>query len=279
MHWFFWAILADGMLAAVAQYSRKVGYYRRALHYLVCGLIASTTGILASPVLWAMGRQASGNWLVGRVFYYTTLFMLGVKVEIEGEEYLEQARPCVMVGNHQTMYDLIFLGRVFPTQAVILAKKAISYYPFVGWFMRLSDDIFIDRGSKQSASDMFKKASEELKSKDVSVWFFPEGTRGKHQDGPGLLPFKIGAFLLAYHAKVPIVPVVVMDFHNLYYKKKFWSVSGTLKLKVLKPIPMDNVKEEDLKDLMNKTRDLMLEELKKISPPRINIEEQSQARR
>ncbi|KAI8322436.1 acyltransferase-domain-containing protein [Martensiomyces pterosporus] len=258
------------MLAVGAQFSRKASYYRRCVHYTICTFIASSAGILASPIFWAIGQRASGNWLVARTFYYATLFMLGITVEIEGEEYLEEARPCVMVGNHQTMLDLVMLGRVFPKQAVILAKRALSFYPFIGWFMRLSGDIFISRGSKQSASDMFKKASEELRSKNVSVWFFPEGTRGRHEDGPGLLPFKVGAFLLAYHAKVPIVPVVIMDFHNLYEKKTFWSVSGTLKVKVLKPIPMDNVKEEDLKDVMNKTRDLMLEELKKISPPRIN---------
>ncbi|KAI9506122.1 hypothetical protein BX070DRAFT_250023 [Coemansia spiralis] len=229
------------------------------------------TGILASPLLWAVGQQASGNWVVGRTFYYTIRALLGISVEIEGEELLNKARPCVMVGNHQTMFDLIMLGRVFPQQTVILAKKVVSYYPLVGWFMRLSDDIFISRGSKQSVSGMFKKASEELNSKGVSVWFFPEGTRGRFEDGPNLLPFKVGAFMLAYHAKVPVVPVVVMDFHNLYYKRRFWSAPGTLKVKILEPVPMEGVREEDLKDIMEQTRDRMLAELKTISPPRISI--------
>ncbi|ORX67825.1 acyltransferase [Linderina pennispora] len=271
MHWALVLLIIDGLLAIGAQFSNKANFFRRAIHYGVCALIASTTGILASPVFWALGKRASANWLVGRTFYYTTSLILGIRVEIEGEENLDNAQPCVMVGNHQTMYDLVFLGRVFPTQAVILAKRAISYYPFLGWFMLLADDIFISRGSKQSTSDMFKRASGELLSKNVSVWFFAEGTRGRHEDEPGLLPFKIGAFLLAYHAKVPIVPVVVQDFHNIYCKKKFWSAPGTLKVKILKPIPMDTVKEDDLKEVMNKTRDIMLEELKNISPPRIAI--------
>ncbi|KAJ2162177.1 1-acylglycerol-3-phosphate O-acyltransferase [Coemansia sp. RSA 552] len=232
-------------------------------------MLASTAGILAAPAMWACGRQASGNWVVARTFYYTTRVVLGISVEIEGEEILHRTRPCVMVGNHQTMFDLIMLGRVFPTQTVILAKKVISYYPFVGWFMRLADDIFISRGSKQSASGMFQRASEELRAKEVSVWFFPEGTRGRFGDGPGLLPFKVGAFLLAYHAKVPIVPVVVMDFHNLYDRRNFWSAPGTLKVKVLEPISLDGLQESDLKDLMNRTRDRMLAELQLISPPRI----------
>ncbi|KAJ2722377.1 1-acylglycerol-3-phosphate O-acyltransferase [Coemansia sp. Benny D115] len=268
MHWVLWLVLLDGMLAVAAQLSRKTNYYWRMWRYALCTIVASVAGIVATPVMWAGGKRASGNWVVARTFYYTTSLLLGLKIEIEGEEILQRAGPCVLAGNHQSMFDLVMLGRVFPMQTVILAKKAISYYPFVGWFMRLSGDIFISRGSKQSASEMFRKASEELRSKNVSVWFFPEGTRGRFEHGPDLLPFKIGAFLLAYHAKVPIVPVVTMDFHNMYEKRTMWSAPGTIKVKVLEPIPMDGVREEDLKDVMATTRERMLEELRRISPAR-----------
>ncbi|KAJ2318785.1 hypothetical protein GGI00_006530, partial [Coemansia sp. RSA 2681] len=54
--------------------------------------------------------------------------------------------------------------------------------------------------------------------------------------------------------------------------RKFWSMPGTFKIKVMEPISMEGVKEEDLKDLMNQTRDRMLVELKRISPPRINLD-------
>ncbi|KAJ2338954.1 1-acylglycerol-3-phosphate O-acyltransferase, partial [Coemansia erecta] len=78
----------------------------------------------------------------------------------------------------------------------------------------------------------------------------------------------VGAFMLAYHAQVPVVPVVTMDFHNLYDRRRFWSTGGTLKVKILEPISMDGLTEDDLKPLMNRTREAMLAELKRISPPR-----------
>ncbi|KAJ2379327.1 1-acylglycerol-3-phosphate O-acyltransferase [Coemansia sp. RSA 2607] len=268
MHWLLWTLLLDGCLAVAALFSRKAHYYRRLIHFTVCVVIASVTGIVSSPVLWAVGRRASCNWVVARTFYFLTHLLLGIRVEIEGEEIMEQAGPCVLVGNHQSVLDLVMLGRVFPMQTVILAKKSLSYYPLLGWFMRLADDIFISRGSRQSASDMFKQASRVLLSKRISVWFFPEGTRGRFDDGPGLLPFKQGAFLLAYHAKVPIVPVVVMDIHNIYDKRSFWSAPGTMRVKVLAPISVDGMREDELKGLMEDTRARMLEELHKISPAR-----------
>ncbi|KAJ2539760.1 1-acylglycerol-3-phosphate O-acyltransferase [Coemansia sp. RSA 1933] len=272
MHWLLWVLLIDACLGLGSRASRRVNYSRRLAHFALCAAIASVAGILAAPFLWAVGQQASGNWIVGRTFYYTTRVLLGVSIEIEGEDKLAKARPCVLVGNHQSMFDLIMLGRIFPQQTVILAKKALSYYPLVGWFMRLADDIFISRGSRQSSSDMFKRASLTLQAKNVSVWFFPEGTRGRFAHGPDLLPFKLGAFQLAYHAKVPVLPVVAMDFHNLYCKRSFWSVPGSLKVRILDPVSMDNVREEDLADIMNHTRDRMLAALRDISPPRIDTD-------
>ncbi|KAJ2148021.1 1-acylglycerol-3-phosphate O-acyltransferase [Coemansia sp. RSA 530] len=269
MHWLLWALAVDMCLALGALLVRKLGFYRRLVHFALCAAFASTAGILSAPIMWACGKRASVNWVVARTFYYTTRVVLGINVEIEGEDILQRARPCVMIGNHQTMLDLIMLGRVFPMQTVILAKKSVSYYPFVGWFMRLADDIFISRGSKQSVSGMFQRASAELRAKQVSVWFFPEGTRGRFADGPDLLPFKVGAFLLAYHAQVPVVPVVVMDFHNLHNSRRFWSTSGTLKIKILEPVSLDGLAEDDLKPVMDRTRESMLVELKRISPPRI----------
>ncbi|KAJ2786175.1 1-acylglycerol-3-phosphate O-acyltransferase [Coemansia javaensis] len=268
MNWLLWAALCDVCLAGAGLLWQRARFVRRLIHFALCVAVASTVGIVTGPVLWACGRQASTNWVAGRTFYYLARVTLGVVVEIEGEEILQRARPCVLAGNHQTMLDLIVLGRVFPAQTVILAKKAISYYPFVGWFMRLAGDIFIARGSRQSASDMFRRASGELRAKDVSVWFFPEGTRGRFKAGPDMLRFKPGAFLLAYHARVPVVPVVVMDFHSIYNRSRYWFAPGTIRVKVLEPVALDGVAEDALQTLADSTRERMLAELRRISPAR-----------
>ncbi|KAJ2768526.1 1-acylglycerol-3-phosphate O-acyltransferase [Coemansia nantahalensis] len=268
MHWLLWAALLEALLAGAALLSRRARFFRSMLHFTLCAAVGSVVGIVAAPVLWACGRRASTNWLVARTFYYAARAVLGISVEVEGAEHLRGAQPCVLASNHQTMLDLLVLGRVFPMQTVILAKKAISYYPLVGWFMRLAGDIFISRGSRQSASDMFRAASAELRAKNVSVWFFPEGTRGRFDDGPGLLPFKQGAFLLAYHARVPVVPVVVMDFHNIYNRRRFWCAPGSVRVKILEPVSLDGIAEDNLRPLIDSTRERMLAELRLISPAR-----------
>jgi 1-acyl-sn-glycerol-3-phosphate acyltransferase len=43
---------------------------------------------------------------------------------------------------------------------------------------------------------------------------FPEGTF--KDDAPGLLPFRDGAFMMAVHAGVPVVPAVIRGSRRLY---------------------------------------------------------------
>lgn len=99
---------------------------------------------------------------------------------------------------------------------------------------------------------------------------------------PDLLPFKKGAFYLAVQceyisppdpvralsqlAGVPIVPVVCQNYHHLYDGKSYFR-SGTLRIKILPPIPTTDLTNADVPALMDKTRNLMLDALHEISQP------------
>ncbi|KAJ1677545.1 1-acylglycerol-3-phosphate O-acyltransferase [Spiromyces aspiralis] len=167
------------------------------------------------------------------------------------------------------MVDLCWLGRTFPRRAVILAKKSLQYIPFLGWFMTLADNIFLIRNNKQSIRDMFKEASNIVLKKQLSVFFFPEGTRGTHEK-PDLLPFKKGAFILAVLSQIPIVPIVVMDMHNVVSNKYHRFPGGKLRVKVLSPIETKGKTEEDVPALMELARECMLKTLIEISPDRVD---------
>ncbi|PWA00946.1 hypothetical protein BB558_002967 [Smittium angustum] len=259
------------ILSVFGKFSNKIHFIGRMFNFALTTMAACTISICCSPILIIMGSRTNINWLTGRVFYFLSRFFLGFTVEIEGQEHLDSKSPYVFIGNHQSYFDIVWLGATFPKKSVILSKKSVKYFPFVGWLMILGDDIFINRGSKQSTSDMFKKASEILLAKKINVFFFPEGTRGTHKLGPSLFPFKKGAFLLARHAKVPIVPLVVSDFHNIQNPKNWWSTGGTIKLRVLPPIPMDKATDENLDDTIKKTWESMHSTLLEISPPRIDF--------
>eukprot|EP00833_Pecoramyces_ruminatium_P006007 jgi/Orpsp1_1/1180039/evm.model.c7180000071930.1 len=59
-------------------------------------------------------------------------------IEIEGEEYLETdgkgTRPCVYMYNHQSSLDMLMICSFMPKRCIILCKKSLKKYPFLGQY-------------------------------------------------------------------------------------------------------------------------------------------------
>jgi len=178
--------------------------------------------------------------------------------------YLNNTRPAVFIGNHQTELDVLMLGCIFPKYCSITAKSSLRNMPFLGWFMSLSGSVFIDRANSQSARSAMDGAARIMQNERQSVYMFPEGTRSYSKE-PELLPFKKGAFHLAVQAGVPIVPVVVANYSDILYIKSWRFNSGTIPIKVLQPINTTHLKHTDVEDLARDTRELMLRELKSLT--------------
>jgi phosphatidylinositol glycan class A protein len=90
--------------------------------------------------------------------------------------------------------DILYLGRIFPKHAAIMAKKSLRLLPGLGWFSEsarrraqlhissfqcslnrtltlpvlLSGTVFIDRKNNKSAIASMTQAGEDMKRKRVS---------------------------------------------------------------------------------------------------------------
>jgi 1-acyl-sn-glycerol-3-phosphate acyltransferase len=76
--------------------------------------------------------------------------------------------------------------------------------------------IAFDRADFNENVAMLRSAARKLQE-GRSILIFPEGTRSKTDQ---LLPFKVGALLPATLAKVPIVPVALINANLLNQSKK-----------------------------------------------------------
>ncbi|ORY21988.1 transferase [Naematelia encephala] len=239
--------------------------------YTIILLCVSFFSLLIATVATLLGKRLNTNYYVARTFLHTAGPLMGWKFEVEGEEHLwsledigdGQNRSSVLVGNHQSFVDILYLGRIFPKHAAIMAKKEIKLIPGLGWWMMMSGTVFINRGNNRSAIASMAHAGEDMKRKRISLWIFPEGTRHLSSE-PDLLPFKKGAFYLAVQAGVPIVPVVCENYHHLYDGRTRFR-SGKLRIKVLPPISTIGLTASDVPALMDKTRLLMLDALRALS--------------
>jgi lysophosphatidate acyltransferase len=92
----------------VSSQSPTARYYLKTILYLSGLGVSSTCGIFLS--IWAiiMGRRYDINYYNGRLFAKCMGLLLGITYEVEGAEHFE-TRPSVIVGNHQTMLDVLYI--------------------------------------------------------------------------------------------------------------------------------------------------------------------------
>lgn len=129
--------------------------------------------------------------------------------------------------------------------------------------MTLSGSVFIDRVNRSNALKAFASAIEQVKRMRQSVFIFPEGTRSYYLE-PGLLPFKKGAFHFAVQAGIPIVPFVSSNYSKVFSFKTKTFEPGVIEIEVLEPIETKDMDAADINDLVEKTRDSMLESTKRL---------------
>ncbi|PLB33945.1 1-acylglycerol-3-phosphate O-acyltransferase SLC1 [Aspergillus candidus] len=251
-------------LFALGQKVPRAAFAARCLASYASLLICATYGVIASIVLRLVGYGRVSQWATARSFKWVMRITTGVKCEIvEGKEHLT-TRPAVFIGNHQSELDVLVLGYIFPPYCSVTAKKSLRNIPFLGWFMSLSRTVFIDRANRETAVKAFDSAADEMRTQRQSVFIFAEGTRS-YSDQPELLPFKKGAFHLAVKAGVPVVPVVTENYSHVLSPRKMRFEAGTIKIKVLPPIPTEGLTAADVDKLTTSTRESMLKTLLEMS--------------
>lgn len=260
-------------LLASSPFSSRSRYYLRMISFIFGLLVGSLTGVLSGIAVSVVkpGWRKNVQWLVARTFYYLVSPLIGWEFVVEGEEYLAgcyKGESNVLVGNHQSMIDIFYLGRIFPKTCVVMSKKEIKYVPLLGQFMSLSKAVFVDRHNRSTAMETFKQVGIDMKQDGLNLFIFPEGTRSNAQS-PTLLPFKKGAFHLALQSGLPIIPIICETYSPIYASKSHRFEPGKLVLKVLAPIKTAGVEEfkgkEGVDRLCELVRNRMLEGLVELS--------------
>lgn len=159
---------------------------------------------------------------------------MGWRIRIEPPGAFGAVRPCVYVGNHQSIMDVLIFGSVVPKGVVAVAKKEIAAIPLFGWYYRKAGNLVIDRGNSEDARRLLAEAVRRIREERLSVWFMPEGHRNASRE---LLPFKTGAFRLAAAAQVPVVPAVAEPLTAVVDTERLLVRRGTLRIRFLPALP------------------------------------------
>ncbi|MEQ1573147.1 MAG: lysophospholipid acyltransferase family protein [Vicinamibacterales bacterium] len=207
---------------------------------------------LASSLFEKRGYFA--HWCA-RTWSRLILATTGVRVHVSGLEQLVPGRTYVFVSNHQSIYDIPILFWALPYQLRIIAKDSLGHFPFLGWHLRRTGHMLVDR-SRPDRSKIFGWASR-LTSAGLSLIVFPEGTRSR--DGR-VARFKGGSFYLALEAGLPVVPLSVVGSRHIMLKGRLATYPGDVRLVVHAPLDTTELAGTDPKAFGERIRQIVAPE-------------------
>jgi 1-acyl-sn-glycerol-3-phosphate acyltransferase len=182
------------------------------------------------------------------------------KIRIEGIKNFRKDQVYVVISNHQSMLDIIVIQNLYRHFRWV-SKSEIFSFPVMGWILKIAGDIRLERDNPQSFARLVRDCNRKLSS-GSSIVIFPEGTRST--DGE-IKRFKEGAFRIALIAKAPLLPIVLDGTREILPKKGFLlKISSTIKIRVLDEIPYDAFKSENPRQMADRLKQVMSDELLKI---------------
>ncbi|MCB2145414.1 MAG: 1-acyl-sn-glycerol-3-phosphate acyltransferase [Deltaproteobacteria bacterium] len=243
------------------------------LNRIVAGLFLIFLGLtsaiffMVALVIWALTVLVDRRLIILHLFTscWASLYlwvMPAWSVHVDGQRQDAWKRNYVIVSNHQSQLDILVAFRLFiPFKWV--SKAEVFKLPFIGWNMSLNRYIKLKRGDKDGTARMFADC-EKLLSLGNSIFIFPEGTRSKTGE---LKPFKPGAFILAKKMDLPILPMVISGT-NAALPKHSLNFHGRqhMHIRMLEPIPAEQVGSLSVEDLTEKVRALVASQLEEMRP-------------
>lgn len=220
-------------------------HWWRTVFFLI-PVIAVYTVVLGTASLVSSLWDGHGHFAHGcaRVWSWLILATTGVSVDRSGLERLEPGRTYVFVSNHQSIYDIPVVFASLPFQLRIIAKESLGSFPFLGWHLRRTGHLLVDRRQPDRAGIL--KRWRALVGQGLSLIIFPEGTRS--QDGR-VGSFKAGSFLLAIEARLPIVPLSIEGTRHVMRKGRLMTCPGHVRLVVHAPIEVRDLDPTGAREL------------------------------
>lgn len=177
------------------------------LSFVVFGLGGILTGLVIFPLSFifvrdAQVRQRFARGAIGCGFALFVWMMksLGVlSYSISGLERRALSAGRIVVANHPTLIDVVFLVSLFP-QSVCVVKEAVMRNPFMSFTVKAANYI------SNVAPDQLLGECVKRVCNGESLLLFPEGTRSV-QGRP--MTFKPGAASVAVDADAELLPVVI----------------------------------------------------------------------
>ncbi len=190
---------------------------------------------------------------LARLWSWLILRTGSTPLTVQGLDRLDLTQPAIYAANHSSALDIPVLYVSLPFQFRILAKIELFRLPFVGWHLKRSGQIPIDRTDARHSMRSLSAAAQTVKA-GMPLVVFPEG--GRSTDGH-LQPFLGGVFYVAIKAQVPIIPMAIVGAFEALPMNTYVIHPTPFRLIVGDPIPTTGLVSRDMEALSARVHQTM----------------------
>jgi 1-acyl-sn-glycerol-3-phosphate acyltransferase len=226
----WWQVVRLAWSGAMPQLRRTL---RSGADVLYAGYAWTVVGIFAA-LLWiavALLPRLAWRQAAARGIARWLLRLAGIPVIVRGLERIPHDHTCVLVVNHASYLDALVLIAVLPASISYVAKRELTdgFFPRV-LFQGLGTE-FVERFDPQRGVEDTKRVLQAVQQ-GRSLVFFAEGTFGR---APGLRAFRMGAFVVAAQAGVPVVPMAISGTRSILRAEQWFPQRGTVSVTIGTP--------------------------------------------
>lgn len=162
--------------------------------------------VAAVSVLFGRSHPVSS---ISRLWARMILRTCGVKAQIDGLEHLAGLDSYVLVSNHQSLFDILAIVAWMPGEPRFIAKQELAKIPVIGFVMRRSGHIMIDRARGGPSI----RRAVEVARQGYAIVVFAEGHRFNDNR---VHPFNDGAAWIAILTRLKCVPMAISGTARFY---------------------------------------------------------------
>ena len=123
--------------------------------------------------------------------------------------------------------------------------------PLLGWALRRLHMVPVDRSAGRTVFEEIKQNAAATIAQGKSIIVYPEGTRTTTGE---LLRFKNGAFVIAAHTGLPVLPTTIQGSFEAWLPRAKIIKGGTITVAIGAPISTNNLTVEDAPRLREEAR-------------------------
>jgi 1-acyl-sn-glycerol-3-phosphate acyltransferase len=229
----WWQVARLGFSGALRSAQRAVRYGGELLYAAYFWTVLGAIAVVTWPLVVILPRR---RWRFAAFRAAARLFFgcLAIPIDVSGREHL-RATSGILIANHASYLDGLALAHALPGEFTVVAKKELLSNFIARLFLRGIGALFVERFQAAGSVEDSRAVVAAARAGET-VLIFPEGTFTRM---PGLLAFRMGAFVSAAESGLPVVPLVLRGTRSIWRDAQWLPGRAPVHVEITPPLYPD----------------------------------------